>query len=216
MMTRVVIADDHLITLEGLRSLLAKQPNIEVVAAVGDGRSALQACIDLAPDIAILDVAMPGLNGIETARHIATDMPQIKVIALSMHADRRFVMEMLRAGAIGYLLKICAFEELLTAIQTVSNNEPYLSPKIANIVLNDYLHYLPQADSSVFSVLTPREREILQLIAEGRITKEIARLLNISIKTVDTHRQQIMGKLNMHNIAELIKYAIREGIVLIN
>jgi DNA-binding NarL/FixJ family response regulator len=141
-----------------------------------------------------------------------TETKGVKVIALSMHSDRRFVLQMLKVGASGYLLKDSAFEELISAIHTVMANQPYLSPKITDVVVKEYLHGLPKNESTVFTILTAREREVLQLLAEGKTTKQIASALNISVKTIETHRQQIMGKLNMHSIAELTKYAIREGL----
>ncbi|MBI5118477.1 response regulator transcription factor [Candidatus Poribacteria bacterium] len=209
---RVLLADDHRIMREGLKALLEKEPDINVVAEAGDGRTAFQLALDLRPDIVIMDVAMPGLNGIETTRKIATETTGVKVIALSMHSDRRFVAEMLKAGASGYLLKECALEELVRAIRAVISGQIYLSPQIAGDVVDHYVRQSPGSGTSAFSVLTAREREVLQLLAEGLGTKEMASNLNVSVKTVETHRQHIMEKLNIHSVADLVKYAVREGL----
>ena len=212
MTIRVLLADDHNIVREGLRSLLEKDPEIEVVAMADNGRTAVQLAGELKPDVAVLDIAMPEMNGIEATRRISRDDPEIKVLALSMHSARRFVTEALSAGAKGYLLKDCAAEELVRAIRTVAGNETYLSPKVAGLIVKDYLKHSPDSAPSVESCLTYREREILQLIAEGESTKEIAFKIGVSIMTVETHRQQIMKKLNLHSVAELTRYAIREGL----
>ena len=166
----------------------------------------------LLPNIVIMDIGMPDMNGIDATRQIILETKSIKVIALSMHSDRRFVLQMLKAGASGYLLKDSAFEELELAIQTVMSGQPYLSPKITDVVIKEYIYSIPANEATVFTALTSREREVLQLLAEGKTTRQIAAHLNISIKTIETHRQQIMEKLNMHSIAELTKYAIREGL----
>lgn len=212
MSIRVLLVDDHQIMLQGLRALLEKQPDMEVVAEAGEGRTALRLARDLAPDIIILDVAMPDLNGIETARMIVSEMSDIKIIALSMHSDRRFVVEMLKAGASGYLLKDCALEDLVRAIRVVMANQTYLSPEVAGTVVEEYVRKSPDGDASAFSILTAREREVLQLLAEGLSTKNVAARLHVSVKTIETHRQHIMEKLNTHSIADLIKYAVREGL----
>ena len=212
MSIRVILVDDHQIMLQGLRALLDKQPDMEVIAEAGEGRTALRLARDLSPDVIILDVAMPDLNGIEAARMITSEMPEIKIIALSMHSDRRFVVEMLKAGASGYLLKDCALEDLVRAIRVVMANQTYLSPEVAGTVVDEYVRRSPDGDTSAFSVLTVREREVLQLLAEGLSTKNIAARLHVSVKTVETHRQHIMEKLDTHSIADLIKYAVREGI----
>ena len=188
---------------------------MQVVAEANDGRSAVQLAQELQPDVVVMDVGMPGLNGIEATRQITNREPEAKVVALSMHSDRRFMGEMLKAGAKGYLLKDGAFEELATAIRSVVANKVYLSPRIADVVVDDYVRRTPgqaAGDTSAFAKLTPREREVLQLMAEGRATKEIAMDLKVSIKTVETHRRQIMEKLQIHSVAELTKYAIREGL----
>jgi DNA-binding NarL/FixJ family response regulator len=212
MSIRVLLADDHNIVREGLMSLLEKEPDIDVVAMADNGRTAVQLAGELKPDVAVLDIAMPEMNGIEATRRISRDDPEIKVLALSMHSARRFVTEALSAGAKGYLLKDCAAEELVRAIRTVAVNETYLSPKVAGLIVKDYLKHSPDSAPSAESFLTNREREILQLIAEGESTKEIAFKIGVSIKTVETHRQQIMKKLNLHSVAELTRYAIREGL----
>ncbi len=212
MSTKILIADDHKIFREGLRALLERQKGLEVVAEASDGLEAVRLTQKLAPDVVIMDVAMPEKNGIEATREIVETFPKARVIALSMHSDRRFVLQMLKAGAVGYLLKDSAFEELSTAISAVASNQTYLSPRVTDVVIKEYLHSQAKAEPSVFSVLTNREREVLQLLAEGKSTKEIAGLLHVSVKTIETHRQQIMDKLDLHSVAELTKYAIREGL----
>jgi DNA-binding NarL/FixJ family response regulator len=214
MSIRILLADDHMIVRKGLKTLLEKQPAFEVIAEAGEGRTTVELAQKLSPDVVIIDIAMPDMNGIEATRRIIEKVPTVKVIALSMHSDRRFVGEMLKAGASGYLLKECAFEELANAIRAVVANRTYLSPEIAESVIQDYAHILSKSkkDLSVFSILTNREREVLQLMAEGNTTREIASLLGISVKTVETYRRLIMDKLNIYSIAELTKYAIREGL----
>ncbi len=209
---RIIIADDHQIVRQGLSTLLAKEPDMEVVAEAENGRKAVQLTKEMSPHVVIMDVNMPDLNGIEATRQILHANPGVRVIALSMHTDRRFVVNMLKAGASGYLLKDCAFEELAQAIRLVMANKTYLSPGVSDIVIKDYVQGLSAPGSSAFSVLTAREREVLQLMAEGKSTSQIAEHLHISVKTVETHRQQVMHKLGIHSIAELTKYAIREGL----
>jgi two-component system response regulator NreC len=209
---RILLADDHKIVRDGLRALIDNEPDLQVVAETEDGRSAIRLADELSPDVIILDIGMPDLNGIEAARRIIGEHPHIKVVGLSMHSDRRFVSEMLRAGASGYLLKDCAFEELTRAIKAVMANEIYLSPKIAGTVIEDYVNKLAAGDTSSTSLLTHREREVLQLLAEGKSTKQIAYLLKVSVKTIETHRQNIMRKLDVYSVAELTKYAVREGL----
>jgi DNA-binding NarL/FixJ family response regulator len=214
MATRILLADDHQIVRQGLKSLIQQNEGFEVIAEASDGRAAVQLAADLEPDVIVMDVGMPGLNGIEATRQIAAKEPDAKVVALSMHSDRRFMGEMLKAGAKGYLLKDAAFEELATAIRSVIADKIYLSPRIADVVVDDYVRHAGEyaGHPSAFAKLTPREREVLQLMAEGRATKEIAMDLKVSIKTVETHRRQIMEKLNIYSVAELTKYAIREGL----
>jgi DNA-binding NarL/FixJ family response regulator len=212
MSIRILLVDDHKIVRAGLRALIEKQSGMEVIAEAGDGRSAVQMVQELLPNVVIMDIAMPDMNGIESTRQITATAPNVKIVALSMHSDKRFVAEMLKAGAAGYMLKDCAFEELANAIRSVIANRTYLSPKIADIIIKDYTRLFPKTEFSVFSILTLREREVLQLLAEGKTTKEISSSLNISAKTVETYRKQIMDKLDIHSIAELTKYAIREGL----
>ncbi len=208
----ILLVDDHKILRQGLRTLLAKEPDMEVLAEAADGRDAVRLVRELSPQVVIMDVGMPDLNGIEATRQILQESPETKVIALSMHSDRRFVTNMIKAGASGYLLKDSAFEELATAIRVVMARKTYLSHEIAHVVVKDYVQGGSKGDPSVFSVLSPREREVLQLMAEGKTNRQIAETLNVSLKTVETHRQQIMNKLEIHNIVELTKYAIREGL----
>jgi len=209
---RILLVDDHDIVREGLRSLIKGNPDMEVVGEAENGQKAVRLAQTLKPDIAIMDIGMPDLNGIEATRQMVKKVPGIKVIALSMHSDKRFISGMLGAGASGYLLKDCAFEELVSSIQAVATKGTYLSPKIAGVVVKDYLNRETPEASSVFSALTNREREVLQLIAEGKNRKHVAFQLNISIKTVESHIQKIMQKLGIYSIAELTKYAIKEGL----
>jgi DNA-binding NarL/FixJ family response regulator len=213
MSIRVIIADDHQIMRQGLKILLEKESDMEVVGEAADGRSTVTLARDLSPDIVVMDINMPEMNGIEAAHRILSELPDVKVIALSMYSDSRFVVDMLKVGAQGYLLKDCAFEELVQAIRLVMAQKTYLSPEIAEIVVKGYVNLDSRASQSVLSALTPRERQVLQMITEGKRSSQIADLLQISVKTVDTHRQQIMNKLKTHSVAELTKYAIREGLI---
>jgi two-component system, NarL family, response regulator NreC len=212
MSIKVLIADDHQIMREGLRTMLQKEPDIQVVGEAEDGRMVQRLALNLTPDVIIMDVAMPDLNGIEATRQIVAALPGVKIIALSMHDDRRFVLNMLKAGAAGYMLKDCAFKDLAKAIRMVMSHRTYLSHEVADIVVKDYLSSTNSKESSAFQLLSPREREVLQLIAEGKTSALIGESLHISIKTVETHRQQIMVKLKIRSVAELTKYAIREGL----
>lgn len=212
MSIKIILADDHQITRQGLRSLLEKNDDMEVIAEADNGRIAVDLANAKKPDVVIMDVSMPDLNGVEASRQIIQQNPDIKIIALSMHSDTLFVSEMLKSGACGYLLKDCAFEELEQAIRTVIEGKAYLSPAISGVVVEDYLHRLGRSEVSTSGILTDREREVLQLLAEGQSTKQIALKLHISAKTVETHRRQIMNKLDMHTVAELTKYAIRKGL----
>jgi two-component system, NarL family, response regulator NreC len=213
MKTRILLADDHKIFRDGLRNLIEKEAGMEVVGEAENGRKTIKLIEKLAPTICIMDVSMPDMNGIEATRKITSETPNVKVIALSMHSDRRFVLGMLEAGASGYLLKDCAFGELVNAIRQVASGSSYLSPKIADVVVQGYLTKIPDSPLTKSVSLTSREREILQLIAEGLSSKDIAAHVFLSIKTVETHRRNIMQKLNMKSVAELTKYAIREGLV---
>ncbi|HEY7323096.1 MAG TPA: response regulator transcription factor [Candidatus Binatia bacterium] len=212
MTVKILIADDHKILREGLKSLLEQKPDFVVVAEAEDGLSAFAGVKKYKPDLAILDIGMPGLNGIEVTRRIRSEIPETRVIALSMHADRRFVMGVLEAGANGYLLKDSAFEELVTAVAAVAKGRMYLSSSIAETVVKSSLEKSDHGQQGTSVLLSGREREVLQMIAEGKSTKEIAFQLFVSSKTVETHRKQIMDKLNIRTIAGLTKYAIREGL----
>jgi DNA-binding NarL/FixJ family response regulator len=209
---RILLADDHKILRSGLRGLIEKQPRFEVVAEAANGRSAVKLSQKLTPDIAIMDISMPDLNGIEATRQIIGNSPRTKVIILSVHSEQRFVAEVFKAGASGYLLKDNSFDDLVSAIHAVMTEGTYLCPQIATVVRDDYLQHLLRAAPSTPSTLTAREREVLQLLAEGKATKEIAFSFNLSVKTVEAHRQRIMEKLNIRTVAELTKYAIREGL----
>jgi two-component system response regulator NreC len=211
MMVQILIADDHKLMREGLSSLLGRQPDIQVVAQANNGREAIQMTERHSPDVVVMDVSMPDLNGIDATRQIVSRRPKTKVIALSMHSDRQFVAEMFRAGASGYLLKDSAFEDLASAIRTVARNETYIAPRISGFSLEDY-DYAQAGEPLVSPRLTDREREVLQLMAEGKGTKEIAAELGLSAKTIETHRQHLMDKLDIYSIAELTKFAIREGL----
>lgn len=212
MKIRVLLADDHKIMRDGLCSLLEREDNIEVVAEAENGRVAVQMTLEQQPDVVIMDISMPDMNGIEATRQIVSSLPETKVLALSMHSDKRFVVETFQAGAAGFLLKDCASEELARAINTVAKNQTYLSAEIAGIMVDAYVNRFTPPTSSASSVLTGREREVLQLIAEGWTTKQIASHLYVSVKTVETHRRQIMKKLDRHSVADLTKYAISEGL----
>jgi DNA-binding NarL/FixJ family response regulator len=212
MSVKILLADDHGIIRQGLHSLLEKQPDMEVVAEAKDGRKALELVQELVPDIVIMDVTMPNLNGVDATRQIVDQFSKVKVIALSIHSNRRFITDMLKAGASGYVLKECLFDELVRAIRTVIAGSIYLSPRIASIVIDDYVSIMPDDEVSISSVLTEREREVLQLLAEGKSTKQIALALHVSTKTIEVNRRQIMEKLNIHSVAELTKYAVREGL----
>lgn len=212
MKTRILIADDHKILRAGLCALLEKQPDMEVIGEADSGTRAVSLAKKKSPHLIIMDINMPDMNGIEATKRILSENDGIKVLALSMYADKGYVINMLKAGASGYLLKDCALEELANAIRAVMDNKTYLSPVLVDSILKDLIDLATKDDLSVYSILTSREREVLQRLAEGRTTKEIAFDLGISIKTVETHRQQISAKLGMNSIAELTKYAIREGL----
>ncbi len=212
---RIIIADDHSLFREGLKSLLQEDPRIKIIGEAGDGRTAVRLCKDLAPDIVIMDVSMPELNGIEATRQIKADHPDSRVVAVSMHSSKRFVIDMLQAGASGYLLKDCAFQELTLAISAVSSGQVYLSPAITSIVV-EKISGVPEINTNADLKLTPREREVLQLLAEGKKSSEVANRLHLSVKTVQTHRRNLMEKLGLHNLADLTKFAIRNGLISID
>lgn len=209
---KILIADDHGVMREGLKVLIDNQPDMEVVGQAENGHKAIQLAEQLSPDVILMDIAMPDLNGVEAARLILKANPEIRIIALSVHSDKNFVTEMLKAGASGYVLKSCLFDEVLRAIETVGAGGHYLSAKITDVVLEDYVQYVTAAEKSVEGHLTERERRVVQLLAEGKSAKQIAMSLHVSPKTVDSNRRQIMNKLGIFNIAELTKYAIREGL----
>ncbi|TLY30959.1 MAG: response regulator transcription factor [Ignavibacteria bacterium] len=209
---RILLADDHKLVREGLRSILENELGMTIVGQAENGRTTVEQTRLLKPDIVIMDISMPDLNGIEATRQIVSEVEDVRVIALSMHSDKRYVSEMLAAGASGYLLKHSALDELERAIRTVLDNKIYVSPDIAGVVVQDYLQHLASSDAVQPAGLTAREREILQLIAEGRSTKDIAATLHVSVPTIDTHKQHIMEKLKLYSVAELTKYAIRKGL----
>ncbi|HYQ87421.1 MAG TPA: response regulator transcription factor [Bacteroidota bacterium] len=209
---RILLADDHKLVREGLRSILENELGMAIVGQAENGRTTVEQTRLLRPDVVIMDISMPDLNGIEATRQIVSEVAGVRVIALSMHSDKRYVSEMLAAGASGYLLKHSALDELERAIRTVLDNKIYVSPDIAGVVVQDYLQHLASSDAVQPAQLTAREREILQLIAEGRSTKDIAATLHVSIPTIDTHKQHIMEKLKLYSVAELTKYAIRKGL----
>ncbi|MCM2266303.1 MAG: response regulator transcription factor [Elusimicrobiales bacterium] len=210
---KILICDDHKIFREGLRALLEKQPGVKVVGGARDGIEAVKLTKELSPDIVIMDISMPGLNGIEAARKLSKVKKSARVIALSMHNDRKYVTEIIKAGARAYLLKDSAFEELMDAIKAVSCGRFFLSAGITSIVLDDYIKGPSRDPRSVFTLLSAREREVLQLLAEGLRTKEISQKLSLSVKTVETHRKKIMEKLGIASIAGLTRYAVKEGLI---
>jgi len=213
MKIEIVVVDDHKIFRDGIRNLLDQQANMKVIGEAEDGRTAVDLVRRLSPQVVIMDVTMPNLNGIDATRRILEKNPDVKVIALSMHAQRRLVQEMLKAGASGYLLKECAFEELVQAIHVVfEKNQIYLSPGITQVVVHDYLQPAQKVELPDVSPLTSKEREILQLIAEGMTNENVAETLDMSRRTVEKHRARIMDKLHADSLADLIKYAIREGL----
>jgi DNA-binding NarL/FixJ family response regulator len=209
MRVRIIIADDHKIMRDGLRHLLEKEKGLEVIGEAQNGRETIRLAEQLRPDIIIMDITMDDLNGMDAARHIVAKDWGCRIIALSMHADKRFVAGMFEAGAMAYLLKECAFDELIQAITQVMCGRTYLCSMISGVVIRDYIQRMRKSEPSL---LSPREKEILQLLAEGNTTKRIADQLKVSVKTVETHRQHVMDKLNIFSIAELTKYAIKEGI----
>ena len=213
--TRVLLAEDHTIVRKGLRSLLDKETGIKVVGEAEDGREAIVKAEELHPDVVVMDIAMPGLNGLEATRQIKKRFSDMKIIILTMHTNEEYVLQTLKAGASGYLVKKAAPAELISAINAVHKGNSFLSPSISRTVIDEYIRRSKEISEGEegFEQLTVREREVLQLIAEGRKTREIAELLYISIKTVETHRAHIMDKLDIHSTAELTRYAIRKGII---
>jgi two-component system, NarL family, response regulator NreC len=213
-MLKILLCDDHTILRDGLRVLLEQQPDFEVVAEAANGREAVRLAEGLTPDVVIMDIAMPDLNGIEATRRIVDRLPKTAVVILSMHFDESYVIRALRAGARGYLLKDSMKGDLIKAIRAVVQGRSFFSPKVSRILQEDYMQMLSSRErEDTYELLTDREREILQLVAEGRTNKEISTLLNISIHTVDTHRGNILEKLSLHSVPELILYAVRKQII---
>jgi len=217
---RILLADDHVLIRTGMRSWLQSIPEVEVVGEAGDGREALHLIAKVRPDVVLMDVGMPGLNGLDATAQVTKDFPQVHVLILSMHANEEYVVQALRVGAKGYLLKDAEPEELGVALKAISRGKTYLSPQVSQGVIGDYLRRIgaPGGNNTktddVPSLLTARQREILQLIAEGQTTKKIAALLHLSDKTVESHRLRLMRQLDIHDIAGLVRYAIRTGLVM--
>jgi two-component system, NarL family, response regulator NreC len=211
---RIIIADDHRVLRAGLRLLLERQPGFEVVADAADGRQTVDLVKAHLPDIVLLDIAMPHLNGIEAARLISASHPEVGIIILSMHADESYLLRALKSGAKGYLLKDAGEDDVIDAVRAVSEGKAFFSPAISKLLVEDYVRQLQhQGLEDVYDLLTPREREIMQLLAEGKSSKDIAALLFLSPHTVDTHRKTILQKLNVHSVPELMLYAMRKGII---
>jgi len=206
---RILLADDHVMVRQGFRMILAAQPDMEIVGEAGNGREAVELAEQLHPDVAVMDVAMPDMNGIEATRRLAVSAPRTRVLALSMYKDSVYVREILRAGARGYLLKDAIDRDLLSAVRAVATGEGYLSPAVSDAVLTDYRRHV----TDPLDLLSAREREVLQMIAEGKTNKEIASALKLSVYTVDAHRGRIMEKLNLHSVGELVRFALRAGLI---
>jgi two-component system response regulator NreC len=211
---RILLADDHIVMRSGLRLLLERQPNLLVVGEAADGRQAVELAASEKPDVVVMDIAMPHLNGVEAARQIVNRAPLTAVVILSMHSDESYVIRSLKAGARAYLLKDSAESDLISAIHAITEGKSFFSPLVRRILKEDYMHALAEmgAEDS-YELLTTREREVLQLVAEGKSNKEVANLLNLSLYTVETHRTHILQKLNLHSVPELILYAVRKGII---
>jgi two-component system, NarL family, response regulator NreC len=211
---RILLADDHTLIRRGLRALLERQNGFAVVAEAADGRQAVETAAALSPDVAVIDIGMPNLNGIEASRRITEKRPETAVVILSMHADESYVLRALKSGARGYLLKDSPEEDLINAIRAVHNGKAFFSPEISKMLAEDYMRQMRQRGvEDSYELLTPREREILQMLGEGNSNKEVAAKLNLSLHTVETHRGNLLEKLNLHSTAELILYAVRKGIV---
>lgn len=213
-MIRIVLADDHAVVRGGLRALLQQQEDFQVVGEASDGREAVTLANSLHPDVIVMDLSMPILNGTEASRQITGQHPEIAIIVLTMHSDEAYVLRALKAGARGYLLKESAEADLIAAIRAVQNGKAFFSPEVSRVLVQDYVRQLQDRDiEDSYELLTPREREILQLIAEGKSNKDVANLLNLSVYTVETHRGNIMEKLGLHTVPELILYAVRKGVI---
>jgi DNA-binding NarL/FixJ family response regulator len=211
---KILLADDHNVLRKGLRRILEEQPDLEVVGEASDGREAVALCNQLHPDIVVMDIAMPLMNGLEATRQILQRSSEVNVLILSMYSDENYVVQVLRAGARGYLLKDTAEEDLITAVRAVAKGQPFFSPKIAKLLMGDNIQRLrTEGMSDSYDLLTPREREVLQLIAEGKSNKEAAAALFVSPTTIETHRARIMDKLDLHSTADIVLYAVRKGIV---
>ena len=206
---RILLADDHAVVRQGFKMILGAQPDMEIVGEAGNGREAIELADQLKPDVIVMDVAMPELNGIEATRRIGESAPHARVLALSMHKDSVYVREVLRAGARGYLLKDSVAGDLVSAVRSVARGEGYLSPGVSDAVLDDYRKHV----TNPIDLLSSREREVLQMLAEGKTNKEIATVLNLSVYTIDAHRGRIMEKLNLHSINELVRFAVRNGLI---
>jgi two-component system, NarL family, response regulator NreC len=211
---RILLADDHHVMRDGLRLLLERQPGMEVIGEAGDGRDTVKLAMEQNPDVVVMDIAMPNMNGIEATRRIVSKNPHTAVVILSMHHDESYVIRSLKAGALGYLLKDSVKADLIDAIRAVSEGRSFFSPKVSKILQEDFMRLFESREvEDSYDLLTDREREILQLVAEGKTNKEIASLLNVSLYTVDTHRTHILQKLNLHSVPEVILYAVRKGII---
>ena len=213
-MIRIILADDHAAMRHGLRLVLEQQADFDVVGEVSDGREAVALAENLKPDVAVLDITMPNLNGIEAARQITARQPGVSIVVLSMHADESFVLRALKAGSRGYVLKESAEGDLINAIRLVSEGKSFFSPTVSRMLVQDYVRQMQDKDvEDSYELLTSRERELLQLVAEGKSNKDVANLLNLSVYTVETHRSNILSKLNLHSVPELILYAVRKGVI---
>jgi two-component system response regulator NreC len=213
-MIQIVVADDHAVMRRGLRLVLEQQPDFQVIGEANDGREAMSMVESLKPDVAVLDITMPNLNGIDAARQINARQPNVAIVILSMHADEGYVLRALKAGARGYLLKESPESDFIQAIRAVSTGKAFFSPAVSRMLVEDYVRQLQDKDiEDSYELLTPREREVLQLVAEGKSNKDVANMLNLSLYTVETHRSNILEKLNLHSVPELILYAVRKGVI---
>jgi two-component system response regulator NreC len=211
---RLMLADDHAVIRAGLRLVLERQPDFDVLGEAADGREAVAKAAELRPDVAVLDLAMPNLNGIEATRQITSSVPGVQIVVLSMHSDEEYVLRALKAGARAYVLKEAGEADLIAAVRAVHSGKSFFSPAVSRVLVEDYVRQLQDRDlEDSYDLLTPREREILQLVAEGKSNKDIANTLNLSVYTVETHRGNLMEKLNLHSVPELILYAVRKGVI---